>query len=326
MHRLARVTAALACTGALVLVGCNDADEPPSRPAAAPTAGPVEFPRPDGRQLAKLARLAPAGPVIVASQSILGTGRQRFAFGLYDRDRRAINRAPVALYVQAERTREPARGPYLAQIESLVVDSPFRSQSSSADPDAARSVYVAKLPFPRAGRYRVLALARIDGRLVASDVIATDVGGRAGPPAVGDPAIRVHTPTEEDAGGDITTIDTRVPPSSMHADDFADVLGRKPVLLLFATPLLCRSRVCGPVVDIAEQVKAKLGDKAAFIHMEIYEDNRADRPFRPQVRSWRLPTEPWAFAIDRHGTVVARFEGAFSPAELERAMKRAIEG
>ena len=44
-------------------------------------------------------------------------------------------------------------------------------------------------------------------------------------------------------------------------------------MLLFATPQFCQSRVCGPVVDVAEQVKEEYGDKAAFIHMEIYKDN-----------------------------------------------------
>ena len=41
----------------------------------------------------------------------------------------------------------------------------------------------------------------------------------------------------------------------MHDVDFADVVGKKPTVLLFATPALCQSRVCGPVVDVAEQVK-----------------------------------------------------------------------
>ena len=51
-------------------------------------------------------------------------------------------------------------------------------------------------------------------------------------------------------------------------------------MLLFATPALCQSRVCGPVVDIAEQVKAGYGGDAEFIHMEIYNDNELDKGFR----------------------------------------------
>ena len=75
------------------------------------------------------------------------------------------------------------------------------------------------------------------------------------------------------AGGDVASIDTRVPPSDMHAKSFADVVGKKPVALLFATPQLCQSRVCGPVVDVALQMKAKYGDRVEFIHQEVYEDN-----------------------------------------------------
>jgi hypothetical protein len=145
-------------------------------------------------------------------------------------------------------------------------------------------------------------------------------------PRVGEPAPRIHTPTKADVGGDVASIDTRIPPDTMHEVDFADVVGRKPVILLFATPALCQSRVCGPVVDIAEQVKAEHDGDADFIHMEIYRDNSIDRGFRPQVAAYRLPTEPWLFAIDKQGKVAARIEGAFSPPELEDALAKATRG
>ena len=70
------------------------------------------------------------------------------------------------------------------------------------------------------------------------------------------------------AGGDVRSIDTRVPPGTMHEQNFADVVGKKPVALLFATPQLCQSRVCGPVTDEMLQVKAETGDKMVFIHQE----------------------------------------------------------
>ena len=122
----------------------------------------------------------------------------------------------------------------------------------------------------------------------------------------------------------MSKIDTRVPPDTMHDDNLADVLGRKPVVLVFATPALCKSRVCGPVVDEAEQLKEQYGDKAAFIHMEIYKDNDLAKGYRPQVRAWKLPSEPWTFMIDRQGNVVESFEGATSLAELQRGIEKAI--
>jgi hypothetical protein len=111
----------------------------------------------------------------------------------------------------------------------------------------------------------------------------------------------------------------------MHGTDFADVVGKEPVLIVFATPQLCQSRVCGPTVDIVEQVKAESGDRAAFIHMEVFNDNDPSKGLRPQLRAFHLPTEPWAFIIDRDGRISARFEGAFGAEELSRALDRVTE-
>jgi hypothetical protein len=133
----------------------------------------------------------------------------------------------------------------------------------------------------------------------------------------------VSTPTAEEAG-DISEIETRVPPDTMHEEDLASVLGRKPVVLLFATPALCQSRVCGPVADVAEQVKRDYGDEASFIHMEIYRDNEFNKGYRPQVRAYRLPSEPWLFVIDRHGVIRTAIEGAFSVPELEAAVRQVV--
>ncbi|MDQ4049150.1 MAG: hypothetical protein M3131_07205, partial [Actinomycetota bacterium] len=204
----------------------------------------------------------------------------------------------------------------------------FQSRSVAADPDAAKSLYVSKIDFPKAGRYDVLGVARLDGRLVAATPSSPGLMvTKDGPvPDVGERAPRTHTPTKSDVGGDLAKIDTREPPSSMHEVDFADALGKRPVILIFATTALCRSRVCGPVVDVAEQVKAKRGDEADFVHMEIYRNNEIDQGFRPQVLQWKLPTEPWVFAVDRRGRVAARLEGAFSAGELERAVDAAVKG
>jgi hypothetical protein len=128
-----------------------------------------------------------------------------------------------------------------------------------------------------------------------------------------------------DAAGNLASIDTRQPPArELHEVDFADELGKKPIVLLFATPLLCQSRVCGPVVDIALQLQSEYRDKADFIHMEIYNDNEVAKGARPQVGAFHLPSEPWLFTVDRHGKVAARIEGAYSASELEAAIKKAL--
>ena len=326
--RLDLTARAVAGTLAIILLaaGCGmgggdggKAEAPP------PVAKPEDFPNPRGQTLDQLRRrYSPGGPVLARSVSQLEVGRDRFGFGLFDRARAQIAAAPVALYV-ARSGGGRARGPFPARYESLMVKRRFQSRTVASDPDAARTIYVANLRFPRAGRYDVLGLLRLDQRLVATTAAdpPAAVFKRSAVPDVGENAPFMHTPTVADVGGDVRKIDTREPPDSMHNVDFADVLGKKPVILLFATPRLCQSRVCAPVVDVAEQVKAEHPGEAAFIHMEIYNHNRVDLGFRPQVLRWRLPTEPWVFAIDRQGRIAARMEGAFSARELDRALAAA---
>jgi hypothetical protein len=342
-----RGSAALAVAGAAAafsvaaFAGCGGDDEGGSggTQAPPPVASPEDFPAARGKTLAQLRREVgeEGGPILAPSVSQLEPGSNRFGFGLFDRTRAQIADAPVALYV-APTGGGPARGPFPARYESLAVEPRFASRSVAEDPDAARSLYVADLRFRRWGQYEVLGIVRLDDRLVvATPAVPSEppagftkpagtalrVMRRSPVPDVGERAPRIHTPTKDDVGRDVERIDTRVPPSTMHEADFADVVGKKPVVLLFATPALCQSRVCGPVVDIAEQVKAETGGDAEFIHMEIYRDNEVELGFRPQVLQWRLPTEPWLFAVDRDGRVAARLEGAFSARELERALKAA---
>ncbi len=138
-------------------------------------------------------------------------------------------------------------------------------------------------------------------KLTATLLPSAVVGEFTKIPRPGQTAPLIHTPTPASVGGDLSKITTRIPPDTQNRVDYADVLGKEPILLLFATPQFCQSRVCGPVVDVAEQVKQLYGDKAAFIHMEIYNDNDPSKGVRPQVRAFHLPSEPWLFAIDRQG-------------------------
>jgi hypothetical protein len=287
----------------------------------------ADFPAARGTTVRDLEQRAAEGPILAPAVSLLHSGGapNRFAFALFDTARKQVTGAEVALYT-ARRDGTGVRGPYLARSESLDVPPQFRSRTTAADPDAATSVYVADVPFRRGGRQVVTALVLLDGRMLRTGSHAVDVdadGRTQGPPDVGDPAIRIHTLTLADVGGDASRISTRLPPAEdLLRTDLADVLGRRPVVLTFATPLLCQSRVCGPVVDVVEQVKAGAPEDVAFIHQEIYVDNRVEKGVRPQVAAWRLQSEPWTFVIDRSGRISARFEGALSAGELERAVAK----
>jgi hypothetical protein len=141
---------------------------------------------------------------------------------------------------------------------------------------------------------------------------------------VGERAPRVPTDTLASVGGREKILDTREPPSDMHARSFADVVGKRPVALLFATPQLCQSRVCGPVTDVALQLKRTYGDRVEFIHQEVYVENQVERGVREALRRFRLPTEPWLFVVDREGRITARLEGSDGLDAFRRAVETAL--
>ena len=311
---------------ALLVAGCGGDSGSSDEQAPAP-ARAQDFPKANGDTLQQLLARLGRGPVLAPSGQEFRTGKQRFGFALFRKDRSQITNATVAVYT-APAGGGPAKGPYLARYGSLSVRPQFQSRQTATDPDAAQSIYTTHIPFRKPGRYDILGIAREGNKLVAATLPQAGIVVKKASgdpiPAVGTAPPRIHTPTVTDVGGNVAAIDTRLPPSSMHDDDFADVLGKKPVVLLFATPQLCQSRVCGPVVDLAEQEKAKSEySDVAFIHMEVYNDNRIDKGIRPQMVAFHLLSEPWLFTFNRSGKVAARIEGAFSERELAQAIAAA---
>ncbi len=316
--RTTTLLAALAT--ALLIAGCGGGDSESDEPTPAPSA--AGFPNPDGGTIEDLvSKSAPGDDIVVLpAGQVFAEGRNRFGFGVFTVDNEQITDARVAVYA-AQGPSGEVHGPFPARVESLETEPAFTAENTAADPDAAKVVYVTDLQFDEPGEWRMVAMVDQDGEMAAARMPSITVERDDPVPAPGEKAPSVHTPTADEVA-DIQEIDTRVPPGTMHEDDLADVLGKEPVVLLFATPALCQSRVCGPVVDVAEQVKRDRGDDAAFIHMEIFEDNLANKGVREQVSAYELPTEPWLFVIDCDGKIDSRIEGAFSVGELDAAVDR----
>ena len=280
----------------------------------------VEFPRGDNQTIRALRAERPEGAVFAPSVGTLRVGENRIGFALFDVSRKQVTPDAVALYV-AKPNGTGLRGPFEARKESLRVKPQFQSRQTQADLDDVDTFWAADVDFPKRGRYVVTALAQLDGKMVSTSQFEMRAGP-GGPPDIGEDAIKVDTDTPQDVGGDLAAIDTRLPPlRELHETNFADVVGKKPVVLAFATPQLCQTRVCGPVVDVVAEVRAQT-EGVEFIAQEIYVDNDINKGFRPQVGEWRLPTEPWTFVIDKDGKVAERFEGALSVRELKAAVDK----
>ena len=281
---------------------------------------PGDFPKPAGRSLQQIAGSVPAVNLGLAT-SVYTAGTNRLAFGIID-ERRSFVYGKTAIYL-ARGPDDEAQGPFPAPADPLVVDPAFRSRNGAEESDSIAAIYEADVKMPETGGWSVLALTKAGGKTYGA-AASVKVAESSPIPAAGDGAPRVQTETRASAGGDLEKIETRVPPDDMHEESFADVVGRKPVALLFATPALCESRVCGPVVDIAAQLQKTYGERVEFIHQEVYVDNDLKKGLRPPLRAFGLRTEPWLFTIDARGRVAARLEGSFGKNAFERAIKAAL--
>lgn len=280
-----------------------------------------DFPPVGGRTLQALANTLKPGPQVGLAASVLLPGENRVAFGLIGPDQKFIY-GRSAVYV-ARSPRDTARGPFVAPADSVVPSRPFLSKTAAADTADIKAIYATQVAFKRPGTYSLLIISNVGGKLLGG-TSQLKVRATSPIPRVGARAPRISTDTVASAHGNLNTIDTRIPHDDMHTTNFRDVIGRKPVVLLFSTPQLCQSRVCGPVTDLELELEHTYGKRAAFIHEEVYVGNQVNQGLRPQLRAFHLQTEPWLFTFDRTGRVAARLEGAFGINAFRAAVTAAL--
>lgn len=270
---------------------------------------------------------------VLSTTSELVVGQNRFAFGLLQEHKLLANAHVVvrvyALQGQAGQLQAEVPAPY-APLE--VVE---QSKRLHVHPDGSRHVhdeetdvqgiYVAQVVFERSGSWGLEILARQGGGPVAVSRVTVHVLDAPRTPALGTPAPRSHNLIASDVT-DLRHIDTSDPPDPrLHQVRIADAIDQgKPQVIVFATPRLCTSRICGPVVDIVRLLLPTYGDRVVFTHQEIWQDFATQRLF-PTVEEWRLQSEPWIFVVDAQGLIRAKFEGLTTLREITAALQHILE-
>jgi hypothetical protein len=278
-----------------------------------------QFPAVAGRSLRQVASVAHRSIQLTAATGLYTPGVNRYAFGLSDSSNRFVY-APSAVYI-ARSPSAPALGPFVAPADPVAVAPQYRSDQN--DPDAVKAVYSAELPLTQPGVYAVLVLIRTGHGMIASSSEVA-VAQSLPIPGVGQRPPMIATDTLASVHGDVKLLTTRIPPEDMHAVSFDQVLGKRPIALLFSTPSLCVSRVCGPVTDIMAQLEHEFGGRIAFIHEEVYVGNDPTKGLRPQLKAFHLETEPWLFTVNAEGVIAARLNGAFGVNEARAALEAAL--
>jgi hypothetical protein len=239
----------------------------------------------------------------------------------------------------ADRTGKPIASPEVA-VEvafhelTTAPDRPVGQQEASFlwTLEGELGLYRTSVEFTCSGLWGVEVTATPSDGAPQTSRAVFDVRGAGTTPALGAEAPAVETPTadDEEAVRAISTDDD--PDLDFYRESLDEALAAgQPVLLVFATPAFCTSRVCGPTLDIAKTVADDYRDDVALVHVEPFNLELVDGAPQPALtngqvsltepaQAYGLPVEPYIFVIDGEGRVTAKFEGVAGEDELREAL------
>jgi hypothetical protein len=271
--------------------------------------------------------------VQAASYDIAAGEESRFIAGVLTQDQLFVSYGEVEMefsYLGTEQNEtDPRPGP-TATGEFLAIDGdPGRAGPIAAPASEGRGVYGADVTFDDPGFWAVDLTAEIDGeRLRGRAVFQVNDEHRF--PAVGDEAPETKNRTL-DSDVPPAAIDSRagdsekIPDPGLHDMTIAESIQRgEPTVVVFATPVYCVSRFCGPITDMIEDLSKEYSDRANFIHVEIWFDFQ-DQAVNKAAAEWLLVDqdllEPWVYLIDADGTIAERWDNVATRPEVEAALK-----
>lgn len=196
---------------------------------------------------------------------------------------------------------------------------------TAAPGESARGVYTAELDFDRPGFYEVEVAAELDGR-PSRGTGAFEVIPEPLVPFPGDRAPRTENHVLGEPGVADEAIDSRaatggIPDPELHDTTIAAAIrAGRPALVVMATPVYCVSRFCGPVTDMVAELAEEYGDRAEFIHVEIwanFEEGAVNRAAADWLFHEDNLMEPWVFLIGEDGRIAARWDNVATRAEIE---------
>ena len=275
--------------------------------------------------------------VQVASYDLAAGSPTRFIVGVLTADSRLLGYGDVDLrfsYVGTkEKTAPGAPGPvtkasYLP-IYGSVVPTPAPASPQIVLASDSRGVYGAQTTFDKAGFWEVEASASVDGK-VRTGKGAFAVNPTHAIPAPGDQALATETLTLTTPDTPKAAVDSRagsgdIPDPDLHRTTIAASLAAKrPIVAVFATPVYCTSRFCGPITDLVNDLSHQYADRADFVHVEIWRDFQT-QTVNKSAADWLLRNdelnEPWVFVIGADGRITARFDNVVTREELEPLLK-----
>lgn len=275
---------------------------------------------------------------VPASTDLFAGAPQRVSFGLVRHDNTLISfgEADVSFsYVgTAAEPTQPQPGPSARAIFVPTYGTPDNSGGPVATaPNDGRGVYQADdVTFDRAGFWAAEVTVDVQGMGTQTAEATVPVLEAPQIPAPGDRALPTENLTVDSRGVPEGAIDSRatttgkIPDPELHEWTIARAIEEgRPALVVFATPVYCASRFCGPVTDMVQDLAARYEDRSVFIHVEIYERFGETTVVNDAALEWlQTPdgslTEPWLYLIGADGIILDRWSSMWSEADVETAL------
>jgi hypothetical protein len=276
----------------------------------------------------------------VASYDLAVGPPSRLLVGVFAADQRPVGYGTVTMrfcYLGTGQSNTacapgPASTATFLPIPGTTPPSPLPKNPAFVDAATQRGVYATSAAFDRAGFWQVEIGATMAGKAytataafgVADRHVIRDVDDSAWPTV----NLTVTTP-----GAPPAAIDSRatsiadVPDAELHRTTIAAALAaHRPAVVVFATPVYCISRFCGPVTDMVQALAHDYADRASFIHVEIWQ-NYKNQQLTDAATQWLLQpngdlNEPWVFVIGADGKIAARFDNVTTRDELEPLLRQ----
>ena len=262
----------------------------------------------------------------------------RYLIGLFTNDQRGVSFGSIQVqfcFLGAAKASGPCQlsAPVTANFLPTpgTVIPPDKTAPDTISPSGPKGVYEAQAAFDKAGIWQTHAVATVAGKQRTADT-SFQVLERHALPYLGDAAIPSDNPTVNTPGATPASIDSRaaagglVPDPELHQSTIAAAIAaHRPAVLVFSTPAYCQSRFCGPITDMVGELAKTYGDRASFIHVEIWKD------FQQQVGNkaatdWLYRNdnlnEPWVYLIGADGKIADRWDNVVTQAEIEPSLQK----
>lgn len=271
----------------------------------------------------------------------MAVGKQRFIVGLVSHDNELIAGGDVGMKFAYLGTREEeTAGKVVAESQASFLPIPTEAEGPEPDfPDKpsivataqVNGVYATEAEFTEPGFWGVVVEADVQGKGKWTGRSTFEVADKHQFPWIGEEAPRSENLTVSSTDAPRAAIDSRaregkdIPDPGLHEMTVAQsIASGKPTLLVVSTPTYCVSRFCGPITDMVQELSGSYGDRANFIHIEVWRDFEKQEINRAAAE-WMFrgdtAVEPWVFLIGADGKITGRWDNVATKGEIEPPLK-----